>query len=533
KIYLDAYKRVNTSGGARYPDVNAAILNALNRGTLIINYVGHGGVNNWAHERIFNFNEIRQLKNINTLPLFVTATCEFSRFDRSGGQTAGENLIVNPNGGGIASVTTVRIVYSYQNKQLNEALVKNLFKTYRGRMPTMGELLMEAKNSIWSGNDPNNRKFLLLGDPALTLNYPALEVVTTEINGAPASQFNDTLKALQQVTLSGEVRYPNGTLATDFNGQLQATIFDKATTLTTLANSPGSFKAPFTVFNNIIFNGVASVVQGKFTISFIVPKDIDYRTGRARISYYAEDKQRNVDAHGLDTSMFIGGSLDTIDLDNQGPAIQLFMNNENFRDGGITDANPALLALLQDDQGINLSSALGHQITAILDANTSSPIVLNEYYRSELNDYRKGRVFYPFYNLADGPHTLTVKAWDSHNNSSEATISFIVTSTPALALQNVFCYPNPSSSSVTFSFEHNAAQRPLDADVKIYTLQGNLVRNIKLQLTPDGYRQKNIYWEGDTDDGGQVQKGIYIYRITLTDNLGNNVSKSDKVVIVR
>ena len=185
KIYLDAYQRVNTPAGARYPDVNAAILNALNRGTLILNYVGHGGINNWSHERIFNFNDIQQLSNFNTLPLFVTATCEFSKFDRNGGQTAGENLIVNPNGGGIASVTTVRVVYSYQNKQLNDALIKNVFKPYHGKTPTMGELLMQAKNGIWGGGGANNRKFLLLGDPALSLNYPELNVVTTEVNNIP------------------------------------------------------------------------------------------------------------------------------------------------------------------------------------------------------------------------------------------------------------------------------------------------------------------------------------------------------------
>lgn len=533
KIYLDAYQRVNTPAGARYPDVNAAILNALNRGTLVINYVGHGGVNNWAHERIFNFNDIQQLRNFNTLPLFVTATCEFSRFDRSGGQTAGENLIVNPNGGGIASVTTVRVVYSYQNKQLNDALVRNLFKPYHGKTPTMGELLMQAKNGIWSGGDANNRKFLLLGDPALSLNYPELNVVTTEINGKKVGTSTDTIKALQQVTISGEVRNWDGSIANNFNGFVYPTIFDKLSTLTTLANSPGSSKAPFTVFRNIIFNGKASVQNGQFSFSFMVPKDIDYKVGAARLSYYAEDVSQNVDAHGLDTSIFIGSSVDSVPFDDEGPKITLFMNDENFRNGGITDANPKLLALLEDDFGINVGNALGHEITAVLDENSAKPIVLNEYFESELNTFKRGKVLYPFYKLADGEHTLTVKAWDTQNNSAEASINFIVSTSPALALEKVFCYPNPFSTSTTFSFEHNAADKTLNVDVKIYSLNGALVRNIQAELTPDGYRENGIKWNGETDEGGNVMQGIYIYRITLTDIRGNQAAKSDRVVVIR
>ncbi len=533
KIYLDAYQRVNTPAGARYPDVNAAILNALNRGTLILNYVGHGGINNWSHERIFNFNDIQQLSNFNTLPLFVTATCEFSKFDRNGGQTAGENLIVNPNGGGIASVTTVRVVYSYQNKQLNDALIKNVFKPYHGKTPTMGELLMQAKNGIWGGGDANNRKFLLLGDPALSLNYPELNVVTTEVNNIPVGNTNDTMKALQQITMSGEVRNWDGTLASDFNGFVFPTVFDKVSTLTTLANSPNSFKANFQLYKSIVFNGKASVQNGKFNFSFMVPKDIDYKVGEARISYYAEDFSRNMDAHGLDESIYIGSSSDSVLFDDQGPTIALFMNDENFRSGGITDANPKLLAVLEDDFGINVGNTLGHEITAVLDQNSAKPIVLNEYFESELNNYKKGKVLYPFYKLEDGEHTLTVKAWDTQNNSAEADISFIVSTSPALALEKIFCYPNPFTTSTTFSFEHNAADKPLDAEVRIYTLNGAMVRHIKAEFTPDGYRANNIKWDGDTDEGGDVMKGIYIYRITLQDKQGNQTSKSDRVVLIR
>ncbi|HRP39862.1 MAG TPA: type IX secretion system sortase PorU [Chitinophagales bacterium] len=533
KIYLDAYQRVNTPAGARYPAVNDAILNSLNRGTLLLNWVGHGSVTNWAHERVFNLNDIQQLTNFNTLPLFVTATCEFSMFDRSGGQTAGENLIVNPKGGGIGAITTVRVVWSNENKVLNTALIKNVFNPYRGKMPTMGELLMQAKNSIWAVNDVNNRKFLLLGDPALTLNYPELNVVTTEVNGVPTNLSNDTMKALQQITMQGEVHNWDGSLANDFNGFVYPTVFDKVSTLTTLSNSPSSPKATFKLYNSIVFNGKASVQNGKFSFSFMVPKDIDYKIGNARISYYAEDPSRNIDAHGLDNDVYVGESVDSIAFDDQGPTISLFMNDTNFIHGGITDANPKLLALLEDDFGINVGNSLGHEITAILDENSAKPIILNDYFESELNSYKKGSVFYPLHKLEDGPHTLTVKAWDTQNNSAEASISFVVGTSPSLVLNKIFCYPNPFSTSTTFSFEHNYTDKPLDVDVKIYSLNGSLVRNIRSNFTPSGYRETGIKWEGDTDEGGSVMKGVYIYRITLKDQDGNQTSKTDRVVVIR
>ncbi len=524
KIYLDAFQRVNTPAGARYPDVNIAILNSLNRGTLIMNYVGHGGVNNWAHERIFNMNDIQQLRNRTRLPLFVTATCEFSKFDKSGGQTAGEVLINNPNGGAIALITTVRLVYSSQNFTLNDALFKYIFEPYHGRIPTMGELLSAAKNSI--PKDANNRKFLLLGDPALKLNYPELNVVTTEINGNPVNG-SDTLKALQQVNIKGEVRNWDGTVASDFNGLVYPTVYDKISTLTTLKNAGTSAKRGFELYRNIIFNGKSTVNNGEFSFDFIVPKDIDYMVGNGRISYYA-DNRIDKDAHGFENAVKIGSSVDSIGFDDEGPIVRLFMNDENFRSGGITDANPNLLALLEDDYGINVSSGLGHEITAILNENSARPIILNDYFESELNNFRKGRVVYPFYKLEDGEHTLTVRAWDTQNNSATASISFVVGTSPQLVLNKIMAYPNPLTESTTFSFEHNAADKPLNVSVQVFALNGSLVHSMDETITPSGFRETGMKW-----NASDVMQGVYVYRIIIKDENGNVASKSDRVVVMK
>jgi hypothetical protein len=529
KIYLDAYQQMNTPAGPRFPDVNNAILNAIYKGTLLVNYVGHGGINNWSLERIFNMNDIQQLNNFNKLPLFVTATCEFSKFDKNGGQTAGEVLINNSKGGAIALITTVRLVYSNQNEALNSALFEHLFEPFNNRNPTLGELLVATKNNITL--DENNRKFVLLGDPALKLNYPENNVVTTSVNGVPVNQQTDTLKALQQVTITGEVRGPGGAKMSSFNGVVYPTVYDKISSLTTLQNDASSPKRNFLLYKGILFNGKATVVNGEFSFSFLMPKDIDYKIGNGRISYYADDQNR-IDAHGYESAVVIGGSIDTIPPDEQGPSVKLFMNDTTFKNKGITDANPILLAILEDDFGINVGNSLGHEITAVMDATSDKPIILNDFYESELNDFKKGRVKYPLYKLEEGPHTLSVKAWDTQNNSTEESIEFVVSSSSAIALQHLMNYPNPFSDNTTIAFEHNMAGKPVSIQVEIFTTAGDRVSSIQENMTPEGYRTL-INWAGNTNEGGSVQQGLYVYRITLTDQDGNIQRATNKLVVIK
>ncbi len=529
KIYLDAYQQSNTPAGPRFPDVNNAILNAIYKGTLLVNYVGHGGINNWSLERIFNMNDIQQLNNFNKLPLFITATCEFSKFDKNGGQTAGEALINNSKGGAIGLITTVRLVYSNQNDALNSALFEHLFEPYNGRNPTLGELLVATKNNI--SLDENNRKFVLLGDPALKLNYPENNIVTTSVNGVAMNQLIDTIKALQQVTITGEVRTPAGTKMSSFNGVVYPTVYDKISTLTTLQNDANSPKRNFVLYKGILFNGKATVVNGEFSFSFLMPKDIDYKIGEGRISYYADDLNK-IDAHGFESDIVIGSSIDSIPPDDQGPTVRLFMNDTTFINGGITDANPILLAILEDDYGINVGNSLGHEITAVLDEASDKPTILNDFYESELNNFRKGKVKYPFYKLTDGTHTLTVKAWDTQNNSTEESIEFLVSTSSAIALQHLMNYPNPFSNNTTIAFEHNMAGQPVSIQVEIFNTAGSKVSSIQENLTPEGYRTL-INWAGNTNDGGDVQQGLYIYRVTLTDQAGNVKRATSKLVVIK
>ena len=534
KIILDAFQQQKTPAGDRYPDVNKAILNRINEGTLAISYTGHGGVNNWAHERIFNISDILNLNNKFRLPLFVTATCEFSRFDDPEKKTAGEFLITNPDGGAIALITTVRAVYSDANDALQNALFAKLFQSIDGRKPTLGELMTRTKNSIMGATDiENTRKFVLLGDAALSLNYPEYNIVTTHINDEPVATSIDSFKALSKMTIKGRIENWDGSPVSSFNGICYPMVYDKLSKFKTLGNDLNVRTKEYNIYNNILFKGASSVTNGEFEFSFIVPKDINYNVGNGRISYYAESNA-NIDAHGFQNDIIIGGSADSFATDNDGPRVKLYVNDDQFRYGGLTDENPSLFAVLEDESGINTTgNGLGHDISAILDEDSPNPIILNSFYQAELNSYMKGTVTYPFFKLSEGPHTLSIKAWDIHNNSAEDKTLFVVASSAKLALINVLNYPNPVFDHTCFSFELNRANVPLQISIKIFDQVGALVKEIKGPFESDGYRVECLDWDGLDNMGSVLSKGVYIYKVSVSDELGNSAHQSQRLVLIK
>ena len=526
KIYLDAYRIESTPAGNRYPDVNNAIQNKLFQGSLIFSWVGHGGVQNWAHERIFDVSDIEGLTNINKLPLFFTATCDFSKFDEEGITTAGEKLLLHDKGGAIALVTTVRLVFSYSNSLLNNAFFSKVFEPYLGRKPTIGELVMETKNGMTDA--VNTRKFTLLGDPALTLNYPTYQVVTTSLNDDPIGGNIDTLKALKYITIKGEVRDLSNVKMTSFNGVVYPTIYDKRQNITTLGND-GNIPYTFGLQKNAIFKGKATVSNGEFTFSFLVPKDIDYSIGKAKISYYANDNVN--DANGYSFDAYVGGVADSFGEDHEGPLLNVYMNDEKFVFGGTTDENPILLLKLFDANGINTSgTGIGHEITGVIDGDEKNKFFLNDFYEGEQDNYKIGSVRYPFHKLSDGKHTIEVKAWDTYNNSSKAYTEFIVAKSAELALSHVLNYPNPFTTSTNFMLEHNRPGEDIDVVIQIFSPSGKIVKTIHEIKNTEGYRIDDIHWDGRDEYGDKIGRGVYIYKVNIKTSEGN-AHQFEKLVV--
>lgn len=537
KIYLDAYQQVATLGSGLYPDVNTAIDNSIFNGSFIMNYVGHGGEDGWAHEQILDLGDVQSWDNQDQLPLFITATCSFSRYDNPKRYTAGEALIINPNGGAIAIMTTVRLVYASSNEILNNAFLRKLFEPVNGKMPTVGEIARLSKNNA-SNTGRNNRKFSLLGDPALTLAYPQYNVVTTNINqrAVPLQVDSlyqpDTLSALSQVTIEGEIMDKNGARLEDFNGIVYPTVFDKMATLKTQANDPGSLAREFQTRNKIIFKGKASVTNGQFSFSFIVPKDIALQHGSGRISYYVENGV--LDGHGYTEQLVIGGVSENSSSDEEGPKIDVFMNDESFVFGGLTNDEPILLVKLKDENGINIvGNGIGHDITAILNDDNRNTFVLNEYYKADLDNYQEGEIRYPLSKLPAGQHNISIKAWDVFNNSSKAYTEFMVAESAEIALRNVLNYPNPFIDKTNFWFEHNRAGDNLTVTIQIFTMSGRLVKTIQQQMVAEGFRVDNLEWDGLDDFGSPIGKGVYVYKLTVRGSDNKSATEMEKLVILK
>lgn len=529
KIYVDAFPQVSTPGGQRAPEVNRAINNRIDKGCLIMNYTGHGGEVGWGHERFLENSDINSWTNYDRMPIFITATCEFSRYDDAERVSAGEYTYLNPKGGAIAMFTTARATFGGSNFNLNAALFEFMFTKENGDYYRFGDLIRLSKNE--GGVDANDKKFILLGDPALQLAYPENEVITTRINDQEVVIEPDTLQALKKITIEGEVLISGGN-GTSFNGTVYPIVYDKPSVITTLATDPTSYQNTFELQSNVLYKGKAQVNDGKFSFTFIVPKDIAYNYGFGKISYYASNETE--DANGFYRNILVGGFNQTATPDTDGPEVQLFMNNEYFVSGGITDENPSMLAFVADQSGINtVGTGIGHDIVAILDGDTEKPIILNDFYESDLNSYTSGTIRYPFHNLEEGLHTLSLKVWDIFNNSAEASIEFRVVLSNQFIINDLINFPNPFTEGTTFAFSHNQAEGELDVQLQIYDLSGRVMKRFETRFSPAGYRSEPLTWDGRDDYGSPVSGGLYLYRMTVKNETGQTDYKTGKLIIVK
>ncbi len=529
KIYLDAYKQVATASGQRCPEMNEAIVNRVERGSLVVNYYGHGGEIGLGDERFLTIEDIKSLENKPLMPLFVTATCEFSRFDDHTRTSAGEILYLNRKGGAIAMITTARTTGG--STPLLNRTYNRMFKMSDGEYPTMGEIYFSAKQDPYT----NTKVFVLFGDPALRLAYPKNNVVLTKLNGKPVLyndtlMLNDTLKALSTIELQGEVTDNFGEVMTDFNGNVRVSVYDKENTYQTKGDEGGPV-SNFKLRNSLLFDGKAAVDSGKFTIRFMLPKDINYSYGKGLISFYATDYQ--TDANGMYGDVIVGGYDDTAEPDDEGPKMKLYLDDTLFVNGGLTGENPVLYAFLKDKHGINTTgSGIGHDIIATLSGATNKTYNLNMYYDSpfDLNDY--GTIVYRLYGLNEGKHHLTLKAWDIYNNSTTVSLDFTVVKSTEMAVENVYNAPNPMTDYTNFMFEHNQ-KGSFYITINIFDINGQLVKTIKESRYGTSMRIDPVRWDGRAENGMPLPSGVYVYNVTVATSDNQKITGFSKLVIAR
>ncbi len=530
KLYLDLFPQISVPSGQRSPTNARAIEEGIDQGALIVNYIGHGGETGWASERILDVPTINNWRNADRLTFMLTATCEFGRYDDPARSSGAEYAIYNGQGGAVGLFTTTRPVYNEDNLNLNKEFHNTVFgPATDGKPKRIGEVLRRTKANQF-GSVLLSRNFTLLGDPSMRLAIPQLRATVTQINDQPVGTA-DTLRALTTVKLNGVIDTGTGTVVTTFNGRIQVTVYDKETVVRTLGDESTPTKA-INIRESIIYDGLATVTNGLWTASFVVPRDIAYSYGTGKISLYAWSSDQ--DAAGANTTVTIGGSSTSTAQDRTPPEIKLFMDDRSFVMGGTTGTDATLLSDLSDESGINTAgTGIGHEITVILDGNRQNVLVMNPYYTADVDRFQSGKVLYLFKGLAAGPHSLTLKAWDTFNNSAERTLDFVVENNQGLALDHVLNYPNPFANHTTFHFDHNRQGDDLDVQVQLFTVAGRLIRTLQTRTTAATAHVQELSWDGRDEYGDVLARGVYIYKVNVRSARdGSHTSKYEKLVIL-
>ena len=521
KIYIVTYPTVITPQGRRKPGANEDIINGWNDGRLIINYVGHGSADLWAHEHIFVKDEsIPQLNNKGLYPIVIIASCDLARWDDLFLLSAAEKLIISKDKGAIGVIAAVRPVYAQSNAVFNNKFWQNFIwlKDTINLPIRIGKAMYNVKNQL--NPDDNHAKYSLLCDPTLRVSISQFFTRVDSINNIPGSD-TAQIKALQKVKIFGSVLNPDSSFWSDYNGDITVKIFDveKSISIIDLGDT-FNFKRD----GGRIFAGSTNIYNGKWFVEFIVPRDISYQTGNGKLIAYF--KNSSTEGSGFTTRFTLNGIDTTAAIDTTGPEITIFMGDRNFRTGDMVNQNSTIIADFYDFSGMNLTGTIGHKIEAIIDDDENNKIDLTPFYNST-SGYQFGTLECPIEGLADGRHNLKVKAWDTYNNFNINSVDFVVMNSNELRVENVYNYPNPMRENTSFLFYHNF-DIPLKASIKIYTVSGRMIKElIKTNITE---KVVKIDWDGKDSDGDHIANGTYIYKVIVRSEDGNfSINKTGKL----
>ena len=529
RIYWDAYNRVSSSTGDSYPDATRLIKQQMQNGALIMNYTGHGAAYCFSHERVLLIEDFQKPTSLR-LPLWITASCDIMPFD-SHEDNIGEAAMLNKEGGAIAFYGTTRTVYSFYNQYMNNAFMMRVLGTTNGRRNSIGEAVRLAKNALISnGRDmtTNKLQYTLLGDPALVLAAPTINIGIDSINGQPVTGAPAVLKAGQTVTVTGHIEGEP-----TFSGTMTALVKD-VEEFVVCKNNDGESETPFTFTDrpNTLYTGSDSVVAGRFSFTFALPRDISYADGNGLITVYATDNAHTIAAHGENTN-FTMRSADSPLNDGRGPGIYCYLNSSSFTNGGNVNTTPYFHADLTDNDGINASgSGIGHDLELIIDGDMSRTYSLNDYFQYDFGDYRSGSVGYSIPALDYGPHRLLFRAWDVLNNSSVAELTFNVVKGLEPTLFSVDCTRNPATTTTTFIISHDRRGSEMDVALEIFDMSGR-----KLWThSQTGIPTDSVYtvdWDLCVDGGRRLQTGVYLYRVLISSDGSSQASKAKKLIIMK
>ena len=523
KVYIDAYERE----GSRYPEARKAMFNALNEGVVWWSYIGHANERSLTHNEILTLNDLQQMyyKNV---PVFYGATCDFLRWDDNT-LSGGEIMLNERYGGAITVISATRPVYIYENGLLSNAFGRHVgARDAQGRLLTVGEIYRRAKNNILTGtiktSNTNRLKYVFMGDPAMRLATPSNIVEFTEVAGRDivGSGNNDPveLHALQTVPVKGCIRGYDGQLLNDFNGTVTVTLYDAEFSTTTHGNKDNGTEGKAVTFEQQgprLSVAMAQVKNGEFEATLTIPVDISDNYRPAMLGGYAYADNNKGEAAGKNRNVYVYGFDETADVDANPPVIEsMYLNHVSFNEGGTTDSSPMLIAKITDDTAISLSTAgIGHTMVIQLDGNKTYTDVAN-YYTPMADGTPGGTINYPLSNLPTGEHTLVLKVWDASANSASKTINFKVGERIAPKIYDIYTDASPAHDKANFYIVHDRPEQMATVTVEVFNLLGHQLWSRTMTGISDMFTSSPVTWDLTDMAGRRVQRGIYLYRATIT-----------------
>ena len=533
KVMWDAYTEVASSTGNTYPEVTALIKKQQAQGVLIMDYCGHGSATQLAHERILMLDDYKAFTNTN-LPLWIFAACDIMAFDGVA-DNIGVATVTDDDGGAVAVFGTTRTVYENYNRLINNAYLRYVLSSKDGTPMTLGEAQRQAKNELvklgsFNGDVTVNKlQYALLGDPAIALNQPTGTVVVDSINGEKVTPGKPVSAYAGEVTrVAGHVEGENSA-----RGVATLQVLDSKQLVTGRENPSAEVTdTAFTFYDRLktIYSGSDSIVDGKFTASFIVPFDLNYDGGAGLINIFAFGDDRKWRAHGYSESLLLGDANNE-KTDSVGPKIFCYLNSPEFVNGSQVNTAPYFVAQLSDESGINATgNGVGHNLELIIDGDANKTYDLNDNFAYDFSSYTSGSTYYNIPALEPGPHALLFRAWDTMNNCSTAKLTFNVVKSLSPTIYSVDVSKNPASTSTTFIISHSLAGCAVDVTIDVFDMSGRRLWTASNRGSQTG--SYTVDWNLTQDNGQRLQTGVYLYRVRMSADGSAVASKAKKLVVI-
>lgn len=536
KVMWDAYPRVSTASGFRFPQAKQVIDQQMEEGALMMNYTGHAATYCLSHEQVIRIEDIAAYTSPR-VPLWVTAACDVMPFDTQK-ENFGETAILNTNAAAVAFYGTTRTVYANKNVVLNRAFCDAVFGVDdEGRPNRLGDAVRYSKTYVAGSeyDSPENKlHYVLLGDPALRLGSIQNRVVLDSINGTAVADLPEdfTLHAGGRVRLAGHLVDASGDALPSFEGTLHTRLYDSMSQVVCLNADGADEPFTYTTYDKILFNGTDSVHAGRFSLTCPIPVDIKYSNEAGRLLFYAISADRRIEANGYCEDFLLGGTEPGLS-DTEGPQIMAWLGSEDFENGDVVCLSPYFVAHLEDESGINTAgNSLGHDLELIIDGDPSMTYNLNSYYSGDFGDYSRGTVAFSIPSLAEGQHSLLFRAWDTQNNENHVTLDFIVDLSLKMHLLDLTTSINPATTQTSFLLTYDRPGSECQFTLEVFDFAGRILWT----HTETGSNANGLYtvpWSLTSGIGAPLGSGIYLYRARVTCGDSEEATKTRKLIINR